>query len=446
MDARLPKHILIVGGGTVGMTAALRLQKKLRAGEARITVVDPLPHMTYLPFLPEVSAGSIDPRHIVVPLRTVLRKCTVITGRVTRVAHDERKAWITTPGGEIEPVSYDILIVTAGSVARTLPVPGLAEQGIMFKTVTEATYLRDHVLSRLDAASATDDPDLRKRLLTFVVIGGGYAGIEALAELQDLARYASRYYRNITAADMNWLLIEATGRIMPEVSPKMGVYTIERLTERGIKVYLNTFAESMVDGNVQLSDGSTFGADTIVWTAGVKANPMLMHTDLPLDQRGRLRCSETLQVVGVSGAFGAGDVAAVPDLSRIDEDPTATCSPSAQHAVRQAKVLADNVIALLRGKKMRQYKHAYAGSVASLGLYRGVADVYGVKVKGLPAWFMHRGYHVLKMPTFASKARIIADWTLALFFRREIVALDQIDHPKAIADSVRALESARIAS
>ncbi|WP_307829683.1 NAD(P)/FAD-dependent oxidoreductase [Antrihabitans stalagmiti] len=441
-----PKHILIVGGGTVGMSAAIRLQKKLRAGEARITIVDPLPHMTYLPFLPEVSAGSIDPRHIVVPLRTVLRKCTVITGKVSKIEHASRTAWITDPSGNVETLSYDILLMTAGSVARTLPVPGLLEQGIMFKTVTEAAYLRDHVLSRLDDASATEDVELRKRLLTFVVIGGGYAGIEALAELQDMARYAVRYYPNITADDMNWILVEATGRIMPEVSPKMGIYTIERLTERGIKVYLNTRADSLVDGNVELSDGSKFGADTIVWTAGVKANPMLAHTDLPVDQRSRLRCTSTLQVVGVSEAFGAGDISAVPDLSKIDEDPTATCSPSAQHAVRQAKVMADNTVALVRGKKMRDYEHKYAGSVASLGLYRGVADVYGIKVKGLPAWFMHRGYHVLKMPTLSRKVRIVADWTLALFFRREIVALDQIDHPKAVAESVRALESARKAS
>ncbi|NMN96683.1 NAD(P)/FAD-dependent oxidoreductase [Antrihabitans stalactiti] len=440
------KHILIVGGGTVGMSTAIRLQKKLRAGEATITVVDPLPHMTYLPFLPEVSAGSIDPRHIVVPLRTVLRKCTVITGNVSKVEHSSRRAQITTPDGATLWVDYDILVMTAGSVARTLPVPGLADQGIMFKTVTEAAYLRDHVLSRLDHASTTDDAALRQRLLTFVVIGGGYAGIEALAELQDMARFAIRYYPKITAADMNWVLVEATDRIMPEVSPKMGRYTIERLTKRGIKVHLNTRAESLVDGNVELSDGTKFGSDTIVWTAGVKANPMLSHTDLPVDSRGRLHCSATLEVVGVTNAFGAGDISAVPDLSKIDDDPSATCSPSAQHAVRQAKVLADNVVALVRGKDLKQYSHKYAGSVASLGLHRGVADVYGMKIRGWPAWMMHRGYHVAKMPTFSRKVRIIADWTLAAFFRREIVALDQIDHPKAVAASVRALESARRAS
>lgn len=428
------------------MSTAIRLQNKLRAGEATITVVDPLPHMTYLPFLPEVAAGSIDPRHIVVPLRTVLRKCTVITGNVSKVEHADRRAQITTPDGATLWVDYDIIVMTAGSVARTLPVPGLADQGIMFKTVTEAAYLRDHVLSRLDHASTTDDAALRARLLTFVVIGGGYAGIEALAELQDMARFAIRYYPKITAADMNWVLVEATDRIMPEVSPKMGRYTIERLTKRGIKVHLNTRAESLVDGNVELSDGTKFGSDTIVWTAGVKANPMLGYTDLPVDSRGRLHCSATLEVVGVTNAFGAGDISAVPDLSKIDEDSSATCSPSAQHAVRQAKVLADNVVALIRGKELKQYSHKYAGSVASLGLHRGVADVYGMKIRGWPAWMMHRGYHVAKMPTLSRKVRIVADWTLAGFFRREIVALDQIDHPKAVAASVRALESARRAS
>ncbi len=424
-----PTHILVVGGGYVGMYTALRLQSKLQRGEATITVVDPQPHMTYQPFLPEAAAGSVEPRHVVVPLRKVLRRCRVLSGRVVRVEHARHAATVETCDGHFEVLGYDLLVMAPGSVARTLPIPGLAEQGISFKTIGEAIYLRNHVLSRLDAAETTLDPAARRKLLTFMVVGGGYAGIEALAELEDMARYACRYYESISPRDMRWVLVEATGRIMPEVSPKMGVYTIERLMERGIEVFLDTRVTTMEGGNVALDDGTEFGADTIVWTAGVKANPMLRQTDLPLDEKGRVRCEATLQVVEATDVFSAGDCAAVPDLSK--NDPAATTAPSAQHAVRQAKVLADNVLAHLQGRQLRTYKHSYAGSVASLGLYRGAAEIYGVKLKGLPAWFMHRTYHISRMPTFNRKVRILADWTGALLFRREVVALGQVNDPKA---------------
>lgn len=424
-----PTRILVVGGGYVGMYTALRLQSTLRRGAATVTVVDPQPHMTYQPFLPEAAAGSVEPRHVVVPLRRVLRKCRVLSGRVVRIEHARRSAVVEATGGRVEVMGYDVLVVAPGSIARTLPIPGLAEQGIAFKTIGEAIYLRNHVLSRLDAAETTLDLELRRKLLTFLVVGGGYAGIEALAELEDMARYASRYYESISPEDMRWVLVEATGRIMPEVSPEMGSYTLARLVERGIDVFLDTRVKTMERGNVVLDDGTEFDTDTIVWTAGVKANPMLRQTDLPLDEKGRVRCEPTLQVVDQPGVFSAGDCAAVPDLSK--DDPDATTAPSAQHAVRQAKVLADNVLAQLRGRHLRNYKHSNAGSVASLGLYRGVAEIYGLKIKGLPAWFMHRTYHISRMPTFNRKVRILADWTGALLFRREVVALGQVNDPKA---------------
>jgi NADH dehydrogenase len=419
------------------MYTALGLQSKLGKDEAEITVVDPQPHMTYQPFLPEAAAGSVEPRHVVVPLRPVLDGCHILSGRVTSVDHANRAATIENLAGHVEQFGYDILVMAPGSIARTLPIPGLAEQGIAFKTIGEAIYLRNWVLSRLDAAAATIDLDLRRRLLTFMVIGGGYAGIEALAELQDMAQYATRFYESIEPKDMRWVLVEATKRIMPEVSPRMGLYTVERLMERGIEIFLDTRVRTMEGGHVVLDDGTEFDADTIVWTAGVKANPMLQHTDLPLDDKKRLRCLPTLQVEGHPDVFSAGDCAAVPDLTK--SDPKATTSPSAQHAVRQSKVLAHNVVAHLHGKPLRTYKHRYAGSVASLGLYRGVAEIYGVRLKGVVAWFMHRTYHLSRMPTFNRKVRILTDWTAALLFRREVVALGQINDPKS--DFARATAS-----
>jgi len=426
-------HILIVGGGYVGMYTAFRLQKKLLGGlnraRATITVVDPQSHMTYQPFLPEAAAGSVEPRHVVVALRRVLRRCRIITGVVTGIEHTRRTATVQPIEGEPYELPYDVLVVAPGSVARTLPIPGLAEQGIGFKNIGEAIYLRNRVLSRLDLAASTPDGPRRRKALTFCLIGGGYAGIELLGELEDMARYACRYYPEVRPDELRWVLVEAANRILPEVSLPMGDYTVRQLLRRGIDVRLNTRVESLVGGHVVLSDGEEFDSETIVWTAGVKPHPMLANTDLPRDDKGRVVCDATLAVRGLDGVWSAGDCAAVPDLSK-KEDPNALTGPSAQHAVRQAKRLADNVLRSLRGQQPKDYVHAYVGSVASLGLHKGVAEVYGIKLRGWPAWFMHRTYHVSRMPTFNRKVRVVADWTLALFFRREVVALGQLQQPR----------------
>ena len=423
---RMPR-ILIVGGGYVGLYTAQRLQKKLRRTDVRITVVDPRSYMTYQPFLPEAAAGSLEPRHVVVPLRRTLKHCQVITGRVSRISHADKVARIEPHVGNAYDLSYDILVMAVGSIARTLPIPGLAEFGIGFKQVEEAIALRNHVLDRLDVAASMADDEIRRRALSFVVVGGGYAGVEAMAELQDMAVDALRYYPYLKREHMRWVLVEAANRILPEVGEEMGRYTVEQLTRQGIEVRLNTRLESCIDGQIVLDDGTKFDADTLIWTAGVKANPVLADTDLPLDDRGRLRCNADLSVVGVKDAWGAGDCAAVPDLT--SDEPGATTSPSAQHAVRQAKHLGDNIAAVCRGGEPTDYRHRHVGSVASLGLHQGVAYVYGIKLKGIIAWFMHRTYHVSRMPTFNRKVRIILDWTLALFFRREAVSMGRIHVP-----------------
>lgn len=413
------------------MYTALGLQKKLRFNEASVTVVDPQPHMTYQPFLPEAAAGSIDPRSVVVPLRTTLRRCHVVTARVQQIDHARRMVTVEGLDGHLEQIGYDVLVVALGSVARLLPIPGLAECGISFKTIGEAIFLRNQVLSRMDLAASTLDPDARRRLLTFTFVGGGFAGIESLAELEDMAHYATRYYENIEPEDMRWVLVEAAGRVLPEVRDSLGVWTVEQLERRGIEIYLSTTAKSFENGHVVLSDGTEFDSDTIVWNAGVKANPVLGTSDLPLDARGRVVCTPTMQVQGLPGVWAAGDCAAVPDLSRTAEDPTATCAPNAQHAVRQSKRLAKNIVTAIRGGTPKDYFHQNAGSVASLGLRKGVADTYNVKVKGYPAWLMHRAYHVSRMPTLNRKVRIQLDWLVSGLFRREVVSLGQINDPKA---------------
>ncbi|WP_411070635.1 NAD(P)/FAD-dependent oxidoreductase [Streptomyces sp. cmx-4-25] len=433
-----PARILVVGGGYVGMYTALRLQRQLRAelrsGAAEIVVVTPEPYMTYQPFLPEAAAGSISPRHVVVPLRRVLDRCRILIGEVRSVDHAGRTATLSTLATDEEgtgPVelAYDELVIAPGSVSRTLPVPGLAEHGIGFKTVEEAIGLRNHVIEQMDIASSTRDPAIRDAALTFVFVGGGYAGVEALAELEDMARYTARYYHNIKPGDLRWVLVEATGRILPEVGEKMGRYAVRELRARNVDVRLETRLDSCEDRVAVLSDGTRLPTRTLVWTAGVRPSPLLAATDLPLDGRGRIRCTARLSVEGVEHAWAAGDAAAVPDVT--SGEPGGECAPNAQHAVRQARVLAGNIAASLRGQPLEEYAHAYAGSVASLGLHKGVAHVYGRKLKGYPAWFMHRAYHLSRVPTFNRKARVLAEWTLSGLFKREIVSLGSLEHPRA---------------
>ncbi|RAY14340.1 NAD(P)/FAD-dependent oxidoreductase [Actinomadura craniellae] len=428
-------HVLIVGGGYVGMYSALRLQRRLRRelarGEVRVTVVDPQSYMTYQPFLPEAAAGNVEPRHVVVPLRRVLRRCTILNGRVIAIDHAARRATVRVEGAGRSPdgdreLSYDRLVVGAGSISRLLPVPGLAECGIGFKTAAEAVYLRNHVLGQMDVAESTHDERARRRALNFVFVGGGFAGVEALAELADMSRDACKWYRTIEPSDLRWHLIEATGRILPEVGEEMGRWTIEELRRDGVDVRLDTLVKSAEDQHIVLSDGTEFDAGTLVWTAGVKPNPVVRDTDLPVDEKGRLKATADLTVEGVPDAYTAGDVAAVPDLTR----PGEYCAPNAQHAVRQARRLADNLVADLRGRPRKPYEHRYVGSVAGLGLHKGVANVYGLKIRGLPAWFMHRTYHLSRVPTVNRKARITADWTLGLFFPREIISLGEEHEPR----------------
>ncbi|MGC4864971.1 NAD(P)/FAD-dependent oxidoreductase [Micromonospora sp. DT53] len=426
-----PKRILVVGAGHVGLYAALRLSKKLSSREAEVMVVDPQPHMTYQPFLPEAAAGNISPRHSVVPLRRELRRCKMVAGTVTRIEHDRKVATVQPISGPAREITYDHVIVAPGSVSRTLPIPGLHEQGIGFKTIGEAIYLRNHVLDRLDVAAATPDPDVRRSALTFTFVGGGYAGIEALAEMEDMARDALRYYPELKQDEVRWVLVEATQRVLPEVDRDMGAYTVQQLMKRNMDIRLDTRLESCVDGVVKLSDGDSFRSDTIVWTAGVKPSPMLDATDFPRDDRRRITCLPTLQVVDgdqvVEGAWSAGDCAAVPDLTK---EPGNFCSPSAQHAVRQAARMADNIAAVIRGREPVNYKHKHVGSVASLGLHKGVAQVYGIKMTGWPAWVMHRTYHMSRIPSFNRKVRVVVDWSLAFFLKREVVALGQLHDPR----------------
>ncbi len=420
-------RILIVGGGYGGMHTALRLERLLRPGEATVMVADPRSYMTYQPLLAEAAAGNLEPRHVVVPLRAVLHRTQVIKATISSIDHGRRVACLANADGTEKPAGYDMLVLAPGSISRVLPIPGLAETGIGFKTIGEAIHLRNHVLGRLDAAASANSAEARRGALTFVFAGGGYAGVEALAELQDMAFDACARYPELSHREMRWILVEAADRILPEVSPAMADYTVAPLRRRHIEVRLRTRLALAEGGRIQLDDGEEFPAGTLVWTAGVAPSPLARQAGLPTDARGRVIVNEFLAVDGTDGAWALGDCAAVPDLAA---GGGALCAPTAQHSYRQARRLAGNITAVLRGGTPRPYRHVSAGSVASLGLYRGVAEVYGLRMRGFPAWMTHRTYHLLKLPTMNRRLRVVSDWTLALLFRREVVSLDVLEHPR----------------
>jgi NADH dehydrogenase len=426
LTTKHPPRIVIVGGGFVGFTLARCLERRLRRGEAEVVLVDASPSMTYQPFLAETAAGSIEPRHVTVPLRSTLRRTRVVTGRVTDASLDTRQVHVALPDGTFTSQGYDELVLAPGSVTRSQPVPGLAEHAVGFTSLGDARRLRDAVLTRLALAADLREPQRRRSALTFVVIGGGYSGVEAVAELQHLAVAAARRYPGLTPGRLRFVLVEAADEILPELPPELGAYARRRLEDSGVRVRRRTQVRSVAGGVVVLSDGERFGADTIVWAAGVRANPVLGRLGLATDPRGRLVTRATLQVTGVSHVWAAGDGAAVPDLSRTptDEDPAPMCGATAQHAVRQARVLADNLAATIRGGALCEYRHRDAGTVASLGLHRGVARIYGVPLRGLPAWLVHRVYHLAMIPTWGRKVRVALDWAAALLGRRDLSTPD----------------------
>ncbi len=439
-NSTVPK-ILIVGGGYAGFYTAWKLEKHLRKGEADVTMVDPLPYMTYQPFLPEVAAGSIEARHSVVAHRRHLKRTHVLTAKVTNINHAQKVATITPPVGEPYEFAYDQIVVTAGAVSRTFPIPGIADNAIGLKTIEEAVAIRDKVMSNFDKAASLPAGPERDRLLTVVVVGGGFAGIEVFAELRSLASSLVSKYPQLSFEDTHFHLIEAMGRIMPEVSLKTSEWVLKDLAKRGANVHLDTQVTGAIDGNVELSTGEVIPTDVIVWTAGVMANPTVVRGgDLPVEERGRIQTRADLRVgtpeAFVEGAWAAGDVSAVPDLS--GGGVGGFCVPNAQHAVRQAKLLAKNVVAVLRGESPKEYFHKNLGAVAGLGLYNGVFQSGKIALKGFIAWLAHRGYHGLAMPTWERKWRVLWGWWNNLWLGRDLVNLQTVQNPRYVFEEFAA--------
>jgi NADH dehydrogenase len=428
------RRIAVVGGGYAGFYAAWKLEKRLRRGEAELTIIEPLPYMTYQPFLPEVVGGSIEARHVGVSLRRHLRHTKIITGAATHIDHAHKIVSVRPAiGGEIT-VPYDIVIVTAGAITRTFPIPGVAKNAIGLKHVEEAVAIRDSLLTAFDEAAMLPPGPERARLLTVTFVGGGFTGVEGFGELLSLASSLFKRYPELEFSELSFHLVEANPRILPEVADRPGRWVVDSFVRRGGHVHLSTQVVSADGGNVVLSDGEAFASGLIVWATGNAANPTVVkHSDLPIDERGLIRVRADLRIGTeaqfVPDAWAAGDDAAVPDLT--SKVPGARTVPNAQHAVRQGKLLAANVIATLRGELPKQYIHHSWGTVATLGFGRGIFQYRGIVIKGFPAWILHRGYHVLAIPTWERKVRVMSVWISAVFGGRDVVSLAATQHPRA---------------
>jgi NADH dehydrogenase len=422
-------NIVIAGGGFGGFYAARRLEKVLPRQSARITLITDVNFLLYTPLLPGAAAGTLEPRHVVIPIREELSCTDIRLARVTGADPAAKQVFYEREGGETESMRYDQLIVSLGSVSRVLNVPGLAEHGLGFKTISEAIAIRNRALSNLEIAEQMEDPHERRPYLDFVFVGAGYAGVEGIAELQDYLADVIERYPRCRLDGMRFILVEAQDRIMPEVDPALADWTTRELRTRGIEVRTNTLLESVDGMSATLSTGETIPTRMVCWTAGVKPPAVLRDLGLPLQPNGRLDVDRALRVRGQQDVWGIGDCAAVPDPAANGDRPT---PPTAQHALRQGRLAADNVAAQLGHGKVRPFKYKTKGVFVDLGRNQAVANVAGLKLSGFPAWWAARTYHLLMMPGTARKARLIADWTVGLAFGRDSSELGQLGHPPSL--------------
>jgi NADH dehydrogenase len=409
---------LVLGGGFAGSYVGRLL------GKAGCTMVSRENFMLYTPSLPEAASGTLEPRHAVVPLRMMCPHAELVLGEIREVDEEAKQVAVQSEAGVVE-LEYRNLVVALGAIARTLPIPGLAAYARGFKDLADAIGLRNHVLRQLEAADAVVDPAVAARHLTFVFIGAGYAGVEALAELADLARDALRYYPRLHDVPQHWVLVDAAPKILPEIPTRLGDYAARQLEKRGVDIRVSTTLDSVEEHAATLSDGERIGTDTLVWTAGVRATPIVTRFGLPVDEKGRVKVDSTLCVEGRENVWALGDCARVPNAATPGQFDPPTC----QHALRQARRLAKNI----KGEP-KPYRYRMLGQVATLGRHKGIADVLGLRFRGFIGWFITRTYHLYQLPLLTRKLRVVTDWTVGLFFRRDIAELSMLGHEGPVGD------------
>jgi NADH dehydrogenase len=427
-------QVLIAGGGFGGFYTARALERLLPAQSTHVTLVSSANFLLYTPLLPGAAGAALDPRHVVVPLRSQLKRTDIVIGTVSGADPAAARLGLERIDGEHVELSYDHLVVALGSVSRTLPVPGLAEHAIGLKSLPDATALRNQVLNCMDIAESLEDPARRAEYLGFVFVGAGYAGVEGLAELQDFAVQVIERYPRCRAQGMRWVLVEARERIMGEVPPSLSRFAESELRGRGIEVRTRTTLLEVGASSARLSDGETIPARTLVWTAGVKPSPVVARLGLPVDDDGRLPVDPTLRVLdgmpGGAPVWALGDCAAVPDAAH----PGQLCPPTAQHAIRQGRLVARNVAAALAGRAAKPFRYRSKGVVAELGHNQAVAITLGVRWRGFPAWFIARTYHLLLMPGLGRRLRLLADWNVALLFGRDASSPGRLGSPTPLGE------------
>jgi NADH:ubiquinone reductase (H+-translocating) len=421
--------VIIAGGGFGGLYAARRLERRLPRHSARIVLVSDVNFLLYTPLLPGAASGSLEPRHVVVPLREELEWTEIMLARVESADPAMRDLRVRTIDGREETLRYDQLIVALGSVSRVIPVPGLAEHAIGFKTLADAIALRNRALLNLEIAESLPDDESRREYLTFVFVGAGYAGLEGIAELQDFVTDVIERYPRCRLAGTRFILVEARDRVMSEIPASLAEFASRELRGRGMEIRTSTMLERMDARSATLSTGERIPARTVCWTAGVKPPPVVGRLGLSLDEGGRIEVDSTMRVKGRENVWAIGDAAAVPDpaMRRRQASP-----PTAQHAIRQGRRVGENVAAALRGRRTKRFRYRTLGVFVDMGQHQAVAHMLGVPLRGFPAWFAARTYHLTMMPGMARRVRLGLDWSVGLFFGRASAELGQLGHPAAL--------------
>jgi len=425
----VPFDVVIAGGGFGGLYAARRLERVLPRGSARVTLVTDTNFLLYTPLLPGAASGTLEPRHVVIPLREELRRTEIRLGRVSGADPSRQELTYRGFDGAERTLSYDELVVALGSVSRVLPVPGLSGHGLGFKTLADAIALRNRALRNLEIAEALDDPAERRAYLTFVFVGAGYAGLEGIAELQDYVTDVIERYPRCRLDGTRWVLVEAQDRVMPEIPPSLAEFATRELRGRGIEIRTGTRLEALDESSATLSDGERVPTRTLCWTAGVKPDAVVARLGLPLGAGERIDTEATLRVRGHEHVWAIGDIAGVPDPAARGERP---CPPTAQHAIRQGRLAADNVAAVLGHGRIRRFRYRTLGVFVDMGRHQAVATMLSLRLRGFPAWFAARTYHLAMMPGPARKLRLMADWTVGLLFGRAAAELGQVGHPAGL--------------
>ena len=419
------QRIVVLGGGFGGMSAAQTLERMTqRRRDLDVTLVSQSNFLLFTPMLAEVASSALEAQHIAAPIRAACPFTTFIHGDVERIDTEKRQVLVhSRRSAEPQTVPYDHLVLAMGSVPNFYGLPGLAEHAITLKTLEDAVGLRHRVLSQLERADHETDVEVRQRLLTFVVAGGGFAGAETIAELFDLVSSVRRYYQRLRPGDARFVLVHSRDRILPELSAELGAYALEKLSARGIEFRLGRRVAAAAEGSVTLDDGTTIACETFVWTAGNQPNPLLKTTGAEKNRAGQVVVDATLAAADVPGLWAVGDGAQIPDLTNEDRP----CPPTAQHALRQGKRVAQNILATIDGRTLKPFRYRATGSLVGLGHRTAAAELWGHKFSGLLAWFMWRTIYLSKLPGLERKSRVALDWALDLVFPRDIVLTTAAD-------------------